>query len=80
MKAGVLRLKGVEGVPGAFRCRLLDEHGDLLRSKQFYPGFVPRLLLPPGAYTLVVFDEERTELSRRALEIGEGTTEVDLTE
>ena len=80
VKAGVLRLKGVEGVPGAFRCRLLDEHGDLLRSKQFYPGFVPRLLLPPGAYTLVVFDEERTELSRRALEIGEGTTEVDLTE
>ncbi|NOT30666.1 MAG: carboxypeptidase regulatory-like domain-containing protein [Planctomycetes bacterium] len=78
VRAGVLTLKGVETLPSGTRCKVLDEHGDILRTQGFMPGFVARLLLPPGAYTLVVCNEEWIELSRRPLEIAAGTTEVDL--
>lgn len=77
-RAGVLTLKNAETLPSGSSCKVLDERGDVFRHQGFTPGFVPRLLLPPGAYTLVVCDEEWSEISRRSLEIAAGTTEVDL--
>lgn len=47
-------------------------------TRASHPASYPRLLLPPGAYTLVVCDEEWAELSRRSFEIAAGTTELDV--
>jgi len=78
VKAGILVLKGAETLPPGSRCKVLDANGDLLRSQGFYPGFVPRFALPPGAYTLVVCDKDWHELARHALEVGAGVSELDV--
>lgn len=78
VRAGILVLQGAETLPSEARFTLLDARGDELRATRHYPGFVPRFVLPPGAYTLVVRDAQGTELLRRTLEVGAEPCEVDL--
>jgi hypothetical protein len=79
VRAGVLVLGNAPKLQPDSRCTILDAHGDLLRSSGFYPGFVPRFLLPPGPCTLVLCDADGVELARQALHIGPGVNELDLT-
>jgi hypothetical protein len=79
VKAGILVLKGTSTMPSDWQCKILDEHGELLRWTGFYEGFVPRFALPPGPCTLIVCDESWGEHDRHPLVIQPGTNELDLT-
>lgn len=79
VRAGILVLKGAGTLPRGTRCKVLDEHGDLLRWSGFVPGFVPRFALPPGSCTFVLCHEDWKEFARHELEIRAGLNELDVT-
>jgi protocatechuate 3,4-dioxygenase beta subunit len=78
VRAGTLVLSGTGGLPAGARFRVLDANGDLVRHVGLCSGFVTSFGLPPGAYTLVVCDEDGNELGLHAVEIGAGVMELDL--
>jgi hypothetical protein len=78
VRAGTLVLAGTGELPAGARFRVLDANGDLVRHVGLYSGFVTSFGLPPGAYTLVVCDEDGNELGLHAVEIGAGVMELDL--
>jgi hypothetical protein len=77
-RAGALVLRGTERLPERAYYRLRDGAGRVLCSSYFYEGFLPRVLVPPGRYELVLHGAGGKELLQRAVEVGAGTTEVDV--
>lgn len=79
VRGGILVVKGAASLPAGTRCKVLDANGDLLGYSGFFPGFVPRFVLPPGPCTFVLCDETWAELERHPLTTGAGVDELDLT-
>ncbi len=79
VRPAVLVFVGNDRLPEGSGYRLYDSAGRVLRASRFSPGFVERAKVPPGAYTLVLVAPDGSEHARRALELAEGTTELDVT-